>query len=55
MKKKSWVEEKMTNQSKTEYSIFVILNFNIFFQIALISKQIEIEKCGLHEVTGNFP
>ena len=29
--KKSWVEEKMTNQSKTECSIFEILNFNIFF------------------------
>ena len=52
--KKSWVEEKMTNQSKTEYSIFVISDFNIFFQIALISKQSKIEECGLHEATGNF-
>ena len=49
------MEEKMIYQSKTEYSIFVISDFNIFFQIALISKQSKIEKCGLHEVTRNFP
>ena len=54
MKKNHGVVEKMTYQSKTEYSIFVISDFNIFFQIALISKQSKIEECGLHEATGNF-
>ena len=44
MKKNHGVVEKMTYQSKTEYSIFVISDFNIFFQIALISKQSKIEE-----------
>ena len=55
MKKNHGVVEKMIYQSKTEYSIFVISDFNIFFQIALISKQSKIEECRLRKVAGNFP